>query len=620
MAERRERAVKAGTGSRAKGAVAARSSHEVHVVRTTFKQDGPMAEFHPTIEEDDLFSGLGVEGSDSIVTPRVDPLRLLDLVHENNTLGPCVEAMVVNCEATGWTVEPAPDLPDDRHEEAERRAAEVREALEEPFRGLDMVDLRKALRRDMESCGTGYLELLKNSVGEVVFLNHAPAGRMRAVTLDDPVSVEVEVTRGGRPIKTTMEQSERRWVRSIGGRQIRYYAEVGASRDLDRLTGKWSTGRRVTKRRRANEIVPLRVKPDPRKPYGLPRWYGQLPSVMGSRLAEEFNVAYLQSGGVPPALLLVSGGRLAASAAEAIKNLMQRKGSPQVTIEVIEAFMATGPIDQRSTIKLELERFGAEQLKDSLFEGYDKRCEERVRKSFRLPPLFLGMSEDFSFATAFASYLVAEAQVFRPERAVFDDAMNMHVLPHLSGGADDLVFRSHALSVHDIANRIMALKLLWEAKAIDRIDLVSQVNEHLDMDVPEPDVEKLDAEAAARAPDFVPDGEEREGDGGGPQGAPSNGPTRKGDGIDVEGAIALARTVADAIKRGVGHHTGSVEYQNLVARVADLHPEEQAVYRAELATLAYEDVQADPEGASLLAGCSAATLARWRGLQVSTVQ
>jgi capsid portal protein len=55
--------------------------------------------------------------------------------------------------------------------------------------------------------------------------------------------------------------------------------------------------------------------------------------------------------------------------------------------------------------------------------------------AFRIPPILLGMLDRANFAIVYASYLVAENQVFRPERDLFDEMVNRLILPELGSPA-----------------------------------------------------------------------------------------------------------------------------------------------------------------------------------------
>ena len=69
------------------------------------------------------------------------------------------------------------------------------------------------------------------------------------------------------------------------------------------------------------------------------------------------------------------------------------------------------------------------QQKDSLFDNYDRTNREKIRSSFRLPPIFVGLTSDYTRATARESREVAEEQVFGPERADHDFVINRLLFP-----------------------------------------------------------------------------------------------------------------------------------------------------------------------------------------------
>ena len=67
--------------------------------------------------------------------------------------------------------------------------------------------------------------------------------------------------------------------------------------------------------------------------------------------------------------------------------------------------------------------------KDSLFDNYDKTNREKIRSSFRLPPLFVRLTSDYTYATARESREVAEEQVFGSERVDHDFVINRLLFP-----------------------------------------------------------------------------------------------------------------------------------------------------------------------------------------------
>jgi len=71
------------------------------------------------------------------------------------------------------------------------------------------------------------------------------------------------------------------------------------------------------------------------------------------------------------------------------------------------------------------------QLKDSLFKEYDRDNRQKVRSAFRLPPIYVGITEDYTRATAKESKEIAEEQVFGPEKQDFDFIVNHKFFPDL---------------------------------------------------------------------------------------------------------------------------------------------------------------------------------------------
>lgn len=153
-------------------------------------------------------------------------------------------------------------------------------------------------------------------------------------------------------------------------------------------------------------------------------------------------------------------------------------------------------------------KFGQEMVSDSMFEGYDDKCERRVRGSLRLPPLFVGKAEDYSYATAFASYAVAEAQVFKPERDEFDQIINVTLMRGL--GASDLIFKSNVLAIHDAVIQLKAVDMAGEEitgeEKVKSLNNISSLSMDYDAEGEAKREERKDAEAAA--PVVVSDEEE----------------------------------------------------------------------------------------------------------------
>ncbi|HEY0818096.1 MAG TPA: hypothetical protein VGD46_04905 [Rhizobacter sp.] len=481
----------------------------VTVVRGARRPSDPISKAEPKLlrsnaltVDDNQTTAFDSLGKGKVVKPTFDPVLLCLLMQQNNTLLQCSAAMEVNIDGTGYTIERADGEAEG--DEDDKMVENLKQFFDEVYPGESFVSQRRALRRDMEATGNGYFEVIRNAGGDIVFLRRLDAKLMRLVMLDDAVVVEKKIKRMGKEQTVQMVVRERRYCMQVGTK-FRFFREFGASRDVDMVTGEWlnkdgsavpgsapldagyntgpkplagepapsytppklpqgaggepivGNGEKKAKPMLGTEVIHFKVCEDVATGYGVPRWINQTPAVLGSRKAEEFNLEFFNSGGLPPALVLVQGGQLAPGSKEALTNYLAGKAKYKQRGVIAEVFAAGGSLDGNGSVRVTVERFGDERQKDSMFQTYDKNCADHVRGAFRLPPLFLGLSADHNFATAYASYMVAEAQVFRPEREEFDEIINVKIMREL---APDYIFRSLPLQIQDVEMQLKALTLV----------------------------------------------------------------------------------------------------------------------------------------------------------------
>ena len=243
-------------------------------------------------------------------------------------------------------------------------------------------------------------------------------------------------------------------------------------------------------------------------PYGVPRWINNLPSILGSRKAEEFNLEFFDHGGLPPAMILIQGGQLSNDSRDALTNYLSGKAKIKQRGIIAEIFAASGDLGSAGSVKVSVERFGDERQKDAMFSIYDKNCAEHVRTAFRLPPMFLGLSEAYNFATAYTAYMIAEAQVFKPERDEFDEIINLTIMKELT---EDYVYRSKGLNVVDVEQKLKALELSKEYQ--NPTDFMDALNEiaHTSLTAKEGiNDEIFDSAVSEKVKEFVGAAERRE--------------------------------------------------------------------------------------------------------------
>jgi PBSX family phage portal protein len=428
--------------------------------------------FEPEDEYQQLY--VGATRDQGIVQPPY-VLRTLDrLSQENNTLGPCIEAMVTNIDGTGYSFEADDEEADDKDDDTKIDA--LTEFFAQPWPGMSFTTIRKKLRRDLHRTGNAYIEILRNPQDEIVFFRWVDAKMMRMLRLDDAVPVDQTVIRGGKPVTIKTMTRERRYCQLVNGVSLMYFKEFGSKRDLHKKTAVWAPqGQRLPANMRGTEIMHFITLPDSHTPYGIPLWVNQTPSVLGSRKAEEFNLEFFDNGGVPPVMILLQGGTLQAETRKAIEQMSTGEARRNNRMRVLEVEPSGGSLENTPQARVTVERFGSERQADSMFEKYDEKCELRVRRSFRLPPIFVGQAGDYSFATAFASYTVAEAQVFKPERDEFDEMISVRLLPSM--GFDGYSLRSKPLVIEDATLKLQGIEVAMGTNQVEMEDVITEVND-----------------------------------------------------------------------------------------------------------------------------------------------
>lgn len=253
------------------------------------------------------------------------------------------------------------------------------------------------------------------------------------------------------------------------GRDPVYFIEFGATQSIDKNTGEFKS--ELTVADRGNEIIHIKMNDDPQSNYGLPRWISQTPSAVGSRKAEEQNLEFFDAGGIPNVIVFVKGGAMAETTTNQLNGFLSGNMKTGGRAAVVEVASTSGTIDKAGNVDVQVERFGSETMGDKMYENYDKRCEERIRLSFRLPALFIGKTDNYNYATAKVAYQVAEAQVFKPDRDEFDVLMNQIILKRLD--LKTVAYKSRPITLMDIENQLKALEMVKEV--VEPKEMVDEV-------------------------------------------------------------------------------------------------------------------------------------------------
>jgi len=564
---------------------------------------GPQA-----LEPEDEFKQFYVSSTDDAkILPPPYPLDTLDrLCQENNTLAPCIEAMVTNVDGTGYDFTSADDVVEDNKDDEKIKA--LREFFMEPWPGESFVTIRQKLRRDLERVGNAYLEVLRNPKDEIVFIRHVSAKMIRLVELGDPVATEKKLIRNGKEVTVTVMERHRRYAQLVNGKALVYFKDFGVPLDLDKNTGKWADkGQRLPAKTRATEIIHFTCVPDSKTPYGVPRWISQLPSVLGSRKAEEFNLEFFDNGGIPPILIMLQGGMLQDETRKALEQKTSGPASKLNRVQIIEVEPVGGSLDHPTQARVTVERFGSDRMNDSMFENYDEKCESRIRRAFRLPPIFVGSAENYNYASAYVSCTLAEAQVFKPERDEFDEIVNMRLLPALGYTGYKMI--SKPLNIEDVQTKLQAIELSMNTGVVDMKDIVYEINEAAGTNIKVTDeplytLSQLTVDAMGNV---VPGRMKTKPNGpvnanGVPQRTPA--PSENAKKSEDLTVVDLAKEAMEAFR-----NRDFASLSKTLQLISRLDERGQHEFRKACATMRFLDVENDPDGLGELLGCTMEVMA-----------
>lgn len=412
------------------------------------------------------FNALGHKGR--VLMPPFDLLTLAMLPENSSELNQCIEALETNIEATGFRfvsrlrLDDVTKMDDDAAQDVKPVTPEQRQLLDfsraEKVRLTNFftycteesfVSFRRRIRRDLETTGNAYFEIIRNAAGAIQGFTHLPSYQMRLGKVEDePIEVtrkilelqpdgsvmvkDQRIVRRFRTYAQSRTIHQGRSTSSIAGHKVVWFKEFGDPRHYSKRDGELR--KRIDTSERASEVIHLKLY-SPRSPYGLPRFIGNLLSIFGDRAAEEINWITFKNNNIPSMAIAVSNGQLTQGTIERIQSFVesQIQGSDNYSKFLIIEAEPTGEDtgEDGGQVKIDIRPLTKEQHSDALFQNYSEKNHDKIRRSFRLPPIFVGQSSDYTRSTAESSRRLADEQVFSPERVEFDEVMNRLIFPEM---------------------------------------------------------------------------------------------------------------------------------------------------------------------------------------------
>ncbi|WP_413509651.1 phage portal protein [Carnobacterium maltaromaticum] len=361
----------------------------------------------------------GIEQSRDLtqLTPPYDLKTLRSIGESSSILKQCIDAYAHNVTGFGIGVR----YKSENNEETAEMKAELaiqEKLMKELNFERPVKEVIEEVIHHVEECGNGYFEVIRNGKNEVVGLDsikpeHMTATKLNAVTLP-------------------------------GGlvRKFRYYLFRDSLEDSGRkANGVWfktygdptplNTNGSISKEGEgtSTEVIHMKIG-DFSDPYGVPRYVGTLIKILGARKADELNYNYFMNGRHTPLAIVLENAQLTAESEQTLQGYADGLSgeNSQHKFLLLEAEKVASDDDMFNEGKdkpaLKIEKLADILQKDALFLEYDQRTTEAVLSSFRLPPIYVGMSKDYNRATVETAKELTEEQVFQPRREGYEWRLN----------------------------------------------------------------------------------------------------------------------------------------------------------------------------------------------------
>lgn len=272
--------------------------------------------------------------------------------------------------------------------------------------------------RHVEECGNGFLEVIRNGKGEVVGIDSIKPEYMSVTKLNRVVN------ENGQDIKVRYF-CFRDPLMDSGVESGTWYKTFGDPTPLNMngSIGKEGSGT-------ATEVIHLK-NGDFQDPYGIPRWIGALIKVIGNRKADELNYRYFTQGRHIPLAITLENAQLTAESEATLQSYANAIGGEEnqhkfLLLEAEKVTPADAMLGEDDKYKpaIRIEKLADILQKDALFLEYDKNVIDSILGSFRLPPIYVARSSDYTRATAETAKELTEEQVFQPLRESYEARMN----------------------------------------------------------------------------------------------------------------------------------------------------------------------------------------------------
>ncbi|MEB6179495.1 phage portal protein [Enterococcus casseliflavus] len=352
------------------------------------------------------------------LSPPYDIVTLRSITDISDILNQSIEAYVTNVAGFGFGIR---YKVDDTEETAEMKAEwnQLDILLKELSFERPPKEVIEEVIRHVEECGNGYIEVIRNLKGDVVGIDSVKPEYMTVTKLNRVINADgSEIKVRYFVFRDSMDDS----VKESGT----WYKTYGDPTPLNSNGSVGSEGQGT-----ATEIIHLK-NGDFQDPYGKPRWVGPLIKILGNRKADELNYRYFTQGRHIPLAITLENAQLTEQSEATLQAYANAIGGEEnqhkfLLLEaekVSPAEEGLGYGEDKFKPAINIEKLADILQKDALFLEYDENVIESVLGAFRLPPIYVARSSDYTRATAETAKELTEEQVFQPMRESYDWRIN----------------------------------------------------------------------------------------------------------------------------------------------------------------------------------------------------
>ena len=371
-------------------ASAALSANDIQLVKAMVFKDTDV----PSLQLPGLDRFNGTEA----IRPVVDPEQASRMLALSGRLSRAVRVYARNVAGLGLRVEPK------RPEEQlgprakirfQREKDAIERLFERPNLEQSMPEVLECYAIEEQSTGTGYLETVRHANGEIGAIYHAPSKSMRVAVRQAPSGSQLFMQRRSPTAP------------------IRWFAPFGEPTAIHPETGKPVTGDR-----RASEIIRTRIHSADDEWYGAPRFMPAAPSILSTRLGQQWNISFLRNSAHMPYAVIVEGGNLNAGSTALIRDFIDREGkgvSNAGRVLLLEPNLENVPPEHQKNVRIKLEKLAIGISDDGSFLKLRQADDTAVREVMGLPEILLGTFTDANKSNAVIALRVTIQQEIEPE-------------------------------------------------------------------------------------------------------------------------------------------------------------------------------------------------------------